>query len=487
MSVEAKKSTKERISKKEKKEKKEILKKIERANELCKIVDDFNQDSCHDCNEFIKYDETQRMINDESKKKIKKESKKDQRKDDFQMNKIKEKEDFPIIKEKSKKKKSTWRLITMITLNGIFFFVELITGISTHSLALQTDAFNMLSDEASVIIGLVVHRFSKKNSTPRMTFGYIRAETIGGLCNSVFMYAVALTIFLNAIELFVDPHEIEHSLIFLIVGILGLLINLIGIIVFNTKDNDNIKGVFLHALGDFLGSIGVLISALVQNFCHSKILKNYVDPVISIIIAIFLTFGTTGLFKKTIKIVAETVPDDLDAEKMRKNILKKVTNIIDIHDFHVWQLVDDVNIAIMHVVINSIENRRKVTNDITNYLIAYGVYSTTIQVECKNDIATEFAEKKNHCAFASQYNYKLRAFHSKPSYLHLIGCEHMATLYEDSYEDSYEVSNSEHANTDENFIANANESTSSLKNSQFDQYDDETNRRNLESEEHIEI
>lgn len=64
--------------------------------------------------------------------------------------------------EKSKKKKSTWRLITMITLNGIFFFVELITGISTHSLALQTDAFNMLSDEASVIIGLVVHRYSKK-------------------------------------------------------------------------------------------------------------------------------------------------------------------------------------------------------------------------------------------------------------------------------------------------------------------------------------
>lgn len=84
------------------------------------------------------------------------------------------------------------------------------------------------------------------------------------------MYAVALTIFLDAIELFVDPYEIEHSFIFLIVGILGLLINLIGIIVFNSNDNDNIKGVFIHALGDFLGSVGVLISALVQNFLPFK-------------------------------------------------------------------------------------------------------------------------------------------------------------------------------------------------------------------------
>lgn len=446
----------EKDNKKEKKINEEIQMKIDRNNELLKIADDFNQNDDFDCDKFIECNNYLKYANKKSKsgKKKKQKNNHDQyeQKQEYSINDIKEMEEKVAINEHPKKKKSTWRLITMITLNGIFFFVELIVGISTHSLALQTDAFNMLSDEASVIIGLVVHQYSKKNSSNRMAFGYVRAETIGGLCNSVFMYAVALTIFLDAIELFVDPHEIEHSSIFLIVGILGLLVNLIGIIVFVASDNDNIKGVFIHTLGDFLGSVGVLISALVQNFCNSKILKMYIDPVISIIIALFLTFGTTGLFKKTIKIVAEIVPPELNVDEIKNNLLYKIHHVIDIHDIHVWTLADDINIAVMHVIIDSESQRKNVIKDITNFMIAYGVYSNTIQIECRDDLPHIIHEKKNCCAFASQFNHKMRIFNSNPAYQHLIGCKHIAAIensYEDSYEDINEKSNTETTNAND--------------------------------------
>lgn len=176
----------------------------------------------------------------------------------------------------------------------------------------------------------------------------------------------------------------------------------------------------------------------------------YIDPIISIIIAILLTIGTTGLFKKTIKIVAETVPSDLDIEDIKFNIMTKVPNIIEIHDFHIWVLTDNVNVAVMHVKIDSPDNRKQVLDLITNYLIAYGVFSTTIQIEYLNDYPSIVRNEKNCCAFASQYNNnKMRIFKSNPIYQHLIGCQHIS-LIESSYEDNYDTSNDNFENNDLN-------------------------------------
>lgn len=421
---------------------KAILDKKKKNAGFVKIVDQFEQNECQNCENFIKYANMIRKTKKKTRKKKlnKSSSTKINQMSEYSLSNLdKIDEDRIVITETAKKKKSTWRLITMMILNGIFFLVELIVGITTHSLALQSDAFNMLSDEASVIIGFIVHQYSKKLSSPRMTFGYIRAETIGGLCNSVFMYAVSLTIFLNAIELFVDPLEIEHSLIFLIVGIIGLFVNLIGMLIFLSSDNDNIKGVFIHELGDFLGSVGVLISALIQNFSKSRLLKMYIDPVISIIIAVVLVLGTTGLFKKTIKIVAETVPPDLDVDEIKNNIMQKVPNVIDIHDFHIWELTDNITAAVLHVKIDSLDQRMNVMQYITNILIAYGIYSSTIQIECLNDFPAIVSGENDCCAFASQYNnHKKRIFKSNPIYQHLVGCQHVSLL-ESSYEDNYDT------------------------------------------------
>lgn len=432
---------------KRKKFDKDTIEKISINSRFVKIVDQFNQNENPNCNNFIKYTNFLKRLKKKTRKKYLFNQKKQtmiEQKSEYSLNDIQIDENITI-NDKPKKRKSTWRLITMMILNGIFFFVELIVGIVTHSLALQSDAFNMLSDLASVIIGFVVHQYSKKLSSPRMTFGYIRAETIGGLCNSVFMYAVSLTIFLNAIELFVDPHEIEHSLIFLIVGIIGLIVNLIGVLIFLSSDNDNIKGVFIHELGDFLGSIGVLISALVQNFCNSRILKMYIDPVISIIIAIILIIGTTGLFKKTIKIVAETVPPEIEMNEIKKKIIEKVPNIIEIHDFHIWVLTDDIYVAILHVIIDSVENRKKVLDSVNNFLIAYGIYSSTIQIEYQDDLPPIIRDKNDCCPFASQYNHRKRIFKSNPIYQHLVGCHHVSLL-ENDYEDNYDDSNDNNNN-----------------------------------------
>lgn len=423
----------------EKKCDEKIIEKIKRSIELNKIVDEFTQNGEIGCRDFIDFEKARLNILNNVKipdKTSEKSSSRDSRNSTNNSNSNNaatpntsnnsENDDENLeFNFQPKKKKSTWKLITMIILNGIFFVVELIVGIITHSLALQTDAFNMLSDEASVIVGLIVHNYSKKYPSSRMSFGYIRAETIGGLCNSIFMYAIALTIFLNAIELFVDPHEIEHSLVFLITGIIGLIINLFGIIVFNDKNNINMRGVFIHALGDFLGSVGVLISALIQNFCDYRPLKLYIDPVISVVIAIILVLGTTNLFKKTLQIVAETVPSDIDFEKVKKRLLEKVNHIVSIHDFHIWGMVEDEVIAMMHIIIDSPNNRKQVISAVTNYLIAFGIYSSTIQIECLDDFPSGIENNDGRCPFATTYDQQRRVFTSIPIYQHLVGCRHI--------------------------------------------------------------
>lgn len=319
--------------------------------------------------------------------------------------------------------KARWRLITMIVLNAIVFLVEIITGFITKSLSLQSDAFHMLSDEASLIIGLIAHNLSERPPSDEMSFGWARTEVLGGLCNAVFLLAVCLTIFCDAIERFVDVPVIDKPILFIVVGAVGLATNLIGMIIFHDHGHsDNLKGVFLHVMGDFFGSIGVMISACVINFTDWKY-KYYVDPVISLIIVIILVYGAIPLLKKTSKVVIESVPQDIDLTQIRQDLLQ-IPNLVAVHELHVWELSKKCYIALIHIVVSSKEQNKLVLEAVHNLMISNGVYSTTVQIEFVDDFPNE-VDHNASCFYASSFGHDKRCFVTPPVYRHVIGCPHL--------------------------------------------------------------
>lgn len=129
--------------------------------------------------------------------------------------------------------KST-RIIILLVIDTAFFFLELITGYAVHSLALVADSFHMLNDVLSLLVGLWAVKMANRTSTPKMyTYGYQRAETLGALVNGVFLVALCVTIFLDAIQRFVEPQEVKKPQIVLVVGCLGLLSNMVGLLLFH--------------------------------------------------------------------------------------------------------------------------------------------------------------------------------------------------------------------------------------------------------------
>lgn len=320
--------------------------------------------------------------------------------------------------------KTKWKLIAMIILNAVTMLVELVAGIMTKSLSLQSDAFHMLTDEFSLIIGLVANNLSIKPPGDTMTFGWTRMEPFGGLCNGAFLLAVCISIFCSAMQRFIHVPEIDKPLLFIIVGSVGFVINLSGIFIFHDHHHsDNLKGVFLHILGDFFGSVGVMISACVINFTNWKY-KYYVDPVISLIIVAILSTGAIPLLKRTGKIVLEKVPENVSLSQIRRD-LSTIPQVIAFHDLHVWELSKKLNYGSVHIVVNgNTAHNHSIIKLVNDIMRKNKVKLTTIQVEYVDNFPKE-TKSDTSCLYSSSLSMQNRCFDSLPIYKHCVGCPHI--------------------------------------------------------------
>jgi len=302
------------------------------------------------------------------------------------------------------------------------FFGEIIFGYTTHSIALTTDAFHMLSDIGALCIAHhAISLANRKTTNDRYTYGWQRAETLGALINAVFLLALCFTIILSAIERLLDPVPIENPFVVLIVGCAGLLVNFLGLLLFHEEHHDdhaheniqhniqtvvvmdesmvaqthpqshektiasgglNMRGVFLHVMGDALGSIGVIITAIIIKW--SKWNKSYyMDPITSIAIATLIVCTTWGLFRKTANIVLHVAPPHTSIENIRKDIVD-LALVKDMHELHVWQLSDRKTVASVHVILHAHVNQTEymdISTTIKNVLHRHKVHNTTIQLE----------------------------------------------------------------------------------------------------------
>ncbi|RLZ10183.1 cation transporter [Acinetobacter sp. 2JN-4] len=226
------------------------------------------------------------------------------------------------------------KLTIALILTSTFLVVEVIAGLMTQSLALLSDAAHMFTDAAALAIALAAIQISKRPADNKRTFGYQRFEILAALFNASMLFFVAMYILYEAYQRFTQPPEI-HSLGMLIVATLGLVINLISMkmLMSSASESLNIKGAYLEVLSDALGSVGVIIGAIVIYYTNWY----WVDTIIAVAIGFWVLPRTWILLKQSINILLEGVPDEVDIEKLRNDLLA-LEGVESIHQLKVWAI-----------------------------------------------------------------------------------------------------------------------------------------------------
>jgi zinc transporter 1 len=330
------------------------------------------------------------------------------------------------------------KLIITLVLTFLFFLVELIIGKTSNSLALISDSFHMLSDVLALAIALLALRISKKKSeSPKLSYGWQRAEILGSLVNCVFLLGLCFTIILDAFNRFFVPEEIKDPKLVLIVGCSGLAINVFCLIIFEidfkkkgkkkthlSEENElelansrmetsppihshhhhgggahrhdmNMRAMMLHLIGDALGSVAVIVSALIvwlTDLPH----KNLADPLTSLIITIFIICSTVPIFKVGLLILLQATPNDVKIASIMDEI-QNLDDVFDLHELHIWQLSESKFVGSVHIICKSQSQFINIASDIKKIMHKHGVHSTTIQPEYTNGVETMDDEVLQKC------------------------------------------------------------------------------------------
>ena len=237
-------------------------------------------------------------------------------------------------------------LTIALALTTTFLVVELVGGILTHSLALISDAAHMFTDTAALGIALAAIRVSKRIADKRRTFGYHRFEILAAAFNAMLLFGVAVYIVYEAYLRLKSPPQIQSTGM-LAIAVVGLVVNLISmrVLVGGREGSLNVKGAYLEVWSDMLGSIGVIVGAILIKYTGWV----WVDSAVAILIGLWVLPRTWTLLKSSINILLEGVPEDVDLEKVKQLILS-APGVISLHDLHVWALTSGKTSLTTHLV-----------------------------------------------------------------------------------------------------------------------------------------
>lgn len=275
------------------------------------------------------------------------------------------------------------RLWWAFGLTGSYLIVQVIGGVLTHSLALLSDAAHMLTDVVGIGIAIAAVRIARRPADAQRTFGYHRFEILAAAANAVILFLVAVYIFYEAIQRFQQPEAI-NTWGMLGVAAVGLIVNLIGLKLLQdgSEGSLNVKGAYLEALADAVGSVGVIAGALIIRFTGWA----WVDPVIAVGIGLWVLPRTWTLFKESLNVLLEGVPRGLSLDEIRQRLLA-VDGVISVHELHVWSITSGKNSLTAHLVVDESDERfRQGRLDAARIMLRerFALEHTTLQVEYRN-------------------------------------------------------------------------------------------------------
>ncbi len=271
------------------------------------------------------------------------------------------------------------RLAWAFALLAVFMVVEVVAALATRSLALLSDAGHMLTDVLGLGMSLAaIHLATRGTERRHQTFGLYRLEILAALANAVLLCGVALYVLVEAILRLGDPPEVLAGPM-LVVASLGLAANLVAFALLRdgAKESLNIEGAYLEVLADTVGSVGVILAAVLIQLSD----WTWVDPAVAIAIALWILPRTIRLGARAARILVQAAPPGTDLDAI-ESALAHLDGVVDVHDLHVWTLTSDMEVASAHLMVRVgtdghavLDQARELLRDV------HGIDHATLQIE----------------------------------------------------------------------------------------------------------
>ncbi len=270
---------------------------------------------------------------------------------------------------------SKLRIVLVIT--AAFMVAEIVGGVLSNSLALLADAGHMFTDVGALALSMFAMRMAQRPPSRERTFGYVRLEILAALVNGAALLVISGLIAWEAWERLSVPQEVDAP-VMLSVAVVGLGVNIVGAFMLHSHSDSNLnmRGAYLHVLGDLLGSVGAIAAGLVILFTGWM----PADPIISVFIASLILVGAWRLVREAAEVLLEMVPRHIDMEKLEED-LETVPELHEVHDLHVWTLTSGFVALSGHGVIDDPAHHQVVLDEIQTRIERHGISHITFQLE----------------------------------------------------------------------------------------------------------
>jgi cobalt-zinc-cadmium efflux system protein len=240
------------------------------------------------------------------------------------------------------------RLMVVLVITFVVLIAEVIGGLIAGSLALLADAGHMLTDSTGLIMALIAAALATRAATVRRTFGLQRAEVLAALANALLLVGVAAWVLIMAVERLRNPAEIRSGLM-LAVAVVGVLANLAGLLVLRPAQSTslNMRGAYLEVFGDLVGSLAVIIAAVLI------LITGWTpfDAIASLAIVVLIIPRAWSLLRDVVDVLLEATPHGVDLDEVREHI-RRVRGVVDVHDLHAWTITSGVPVLSAHVIVD---------------------------------------------------------------------------------------------------------------------------------------
>lgn len=229
---------------------------------------------------------------------------------------------------------------------AVFMVVEIVGGLLSGSLALLADAGHMVSDTAALGFSWVAIHYGRRPATAQLSYGYKRLEILAAFVNGCALFVIAGWIVVEAIRRFAAPVPVIGKTM-LIVAFAGLVANIAAFLVLHggNRENLNVRGAWLHVLGDLLGSVAAIVAACVILFTG----WTPIDPILSIFVAVIILKSAWGIVRSSAHILLEGTPEGMSLSDIKADLEQNVKEVRDAHHIHAWSITGERHMVTLHV------------------------------------------------------------------------------------------------------------------------------------------
>lgn len=279
------------------------------------------------------------------------------------------------------------RLLIVLGLSTTYLIIEVVGGLLTNSLALLADAGHMLTDVGAIALSLLTGWIAQRPANDTKTYGYLRWEILAAFLNGGTLLLISAWIVWEALLRMRTPEPVGSSLM-LGVAVVGLVVNIFSAWILHGSRHEslNVRGAYLHVLGDLLGSVGTVAAAVIVKTTGWLT----ADPVISLLTTMLIVRGAWRLVKESVDVLLESTPAHIPMAAVREQ-LQAIPGVESVHDLHVWTVTSGVIAMSAHAIVRDASRQQHVLEHIHDAMKLFGIGHVTVQLE-----SSEMYEREVH-------------------------------------------------------------------------------------------